>query len=507
MNFSEYHTRLRVSSTLTLCTMLMVLLAPLQALAALQDVRIYMRPHCEGEFENTESLFGTVPDYGGLNLFEERCPNFSVENPQTLMTPQLIVGEELNIDIVVRNTSGQAVNHVRSWLSYDPNVLEGVSITVHSNFPAVTPGESNFDTTNGYVMVEASNDASDANKQLFVRVAQVKLKVKQAPPSGTFISFYDVQRAGHTTVTTNEAGTDESILGEEPGGLHVVLGPGGDGATDTTGGATAGDTAGGAQAPNPATAGGPAPTPAFGVAPIAPGAPGGAAAGNPFDSQANAFGDDGLTSSPSGTPGDPFANSPGAAPAPNPFANQDQNPFGTPGSDLTANATQPDRTAFALLQVRNVRTTTEGTSIYLAWDPLNSSTLKVYNIYYGTTTGRYIQRKTVDKEMKSVILRSLPLDTKYFMAVRAVSIKDEESAFSQEVAVVVGDSSTATALLVEGDGGDSVTNPINANVLGQIPGGDTGAPSSLALFLLVSAVLGTLFASRRQLIVSPANVK
>ncbi|MDA1208448.1 MAG: hypothetical protein O2904_00250 [bacterium] len=450
--------------------MLVVLFMPLQAQAATQDTRIYVRPHCEGEFENEVSLFGEVPDYGGLNLFEERCSNFSVENPQTLMTPKLLVGEELNIDIVVRNTSGQAVNHVRSWLSYDPNVLEGVSVDVHANFPAVTPGESNFDTTNGYVMVEASNDASDANKQLFVRVAQVKLKVKQAPPSGTFISFYDVQRGGHTTVDTTENSADENILGEEPGGLHVVLDAGEGDRTDTTGTAdTSDDTEsnGGAATPNPGTAGGPAPTPAFGAPPLP-----------------NGGGD---------TSGE------------NPFANQD-NAFGTSGEGLTANTSDqgtPDRTAFSLLQVRNVRTTTEGTSIYLAWDQLNSSTLKAYNVYYGTTTGRYIQRKTVDKEMKSVILRSLPIDAKYFMAVRAVSIADEESAFSQEVAIVVGDPSSSTALLIEGDpGSDIVTSPVSGSVNGQIPGGETGVPSSLALFLLISAILGTLLASRRQLIVS-----
>ena len=34
--------------------------------------------------------------------------------------------------------------------------------------------------------------------------------------------------------------------------------------------------------------------------------------------------------------------------------------------------------------------------MYLGWEGLNSSQLKAYNVYYGTTSGKYIQRRSID---------------------------------------------------------------------------------------------------------------
>jgi len=147
------------------------------------------------------------------------------------------------------------------------------------------------------------------------------------------------------------------------------------------------------------------------------------------------------------------------------------------------------QSAFALLQVRSVRITTEGTSLYVAWDPLASSQLKAYNLYYGTTSGRYIQRKTVSAESTSMAIRNLPEKTTYFVAIRALSLTDEESAFSQEVAVEVGNPKTSTSPLT----GDLMATRKPVTVPGE-----TGMPSVIALLLTLSAVTGTAIASRRQ---------
>jgi len=148
-------------------------------------------------------------------------------------------------------------------------------------------------------------------------------------------------------------------------------------------------------------------------------------------------------------------------------------------------------TAFALLQVRNVRITTEGTSLYVAWDPLASSQLKAYNLYYGTTTGRYIQRKIVSGDSTSMAIRGLPEKTTYFVAIRALSLQDEESAFSQEVAVEVGNPKTSTAPLT----GDLLATRTPVTVPGE-----TGMSSVITLVLLISAITGTALASRRQMV-------
>lgn len=148
-------------------------------------------------------------------------------------------------------------------------------------------------------------------------------------------------------------------------------------------------------------------------------------------------------------------------------------------------------TAFALLQVRNVRITTEGTSVYVAWDPLSSSQLKAYNLYYGTTSGRYIQRMTVSGDSTSMAIRGLPEKTTYFVAIRALSLQDEESAFSQEVAVEVGNPKTSTSPLT----GDLLSTRTPVTVPGE-----TGMSSVITIVLLISAITGTALASRRQIV-------
>jgi cysteine-rich repeat protein len=164
---------------------------------------------------------------------------------------------------------------------------------------------------------------------------------------------------------------------------------------------------------------------------------------------------------------------------------------GTPTSSSSAASLPAGKTAFALLQVRNVRITTEGTSVYVAWDPLTSSQIKAYNLYYGSTSGRYIQRKTVSAESTSMAIRGLPEKTTYFVAIRGLSLTDEESAFSQEVAVEVGNPKTSTAPLT----GDLLRTRTPVTVPGE-----TGLPSTLALLLMLSAIAGTALASRRQTI-------
>lgn len=161
-------------------------------------------------------------------------------------------------------------------------------------------------------------------------------------------------------------------------------------------------------------------------------------------------------------------------------------------SSVSTSLTPPTSgTAFALLQVRNLRITMEGTSLYVAWDPLTSSQLKAYNLYYGTTTGRYIQRKTVSGDSTSMAIRGMPEKTTYFVAIRALSTQDEESAFSQEVAVEVGNPKTSTAPLT----GDLLAT----KKLITVPG-ETGMSSVFILILAISAITGTALASRRQLV-------
>ncbi|PIQ76640.1 hypothetical protein COU78_05080 [Candidatus Peregrinibacteria bacterium CG10_big_fil_rev_8_21_14_0_10_49_24] len=524
MSSYRSHHRQLVARSISAAMLTGMLSAPLGALAATPDAMLYFRPHCELQSEDRDTILGPVPDVEELvSLGSDNCPAFEVEDPQTLKTSPMRAGDVLNFDVAVRNPSKQTINHVRSWLAYDPNVFEGIRIEVSSNFPMVTPGESDFDHANGYAMIEASNDAEGVNQAGYLAVARVQLRAKIAPESGTFISFYDVQRGGHSAVTAKENGNDEYIVGEEPGGLHVLFAesPGQQNSNEPPPppqqNTSAENLLGNGEKEQPAQ------NPPPQDAPRELSWDGGACLEDADCWTFNCV--EGICVDPASQP---QSEDPNASPVNQQNEsntdvenqNNDGNNAEIPGL-LDDSGSQPptdttddnqtmekppapeDRTPFSLLQVRNVRTTTEGSSILLAWDKLNSSSLKAYNIYYGTTTGRYIQRKTVDKELNSLILRALPVGTTYYIAVRAANAQDEESAFSQEVAVEVGNPGSSTAPLVENQVivAPGVPNELIPEVNGQqVVPGETGTSSTIALLFILCAGMGTLLASRRQLI-------
>lgn len=149
-------------------------------------------------------------------------------------------------------------------------------------------------------------------------------------------------------------------------------------------------------------------------------------------------------------------------------------------------------TVFTLLQIQGLRVTTEGSSVFLAWDALPSSELLGYNVYYGTVSGRYLQRRGVDKAATTLTLRALPVGVTYYFAVRGVNAAGQETEFSQEVGVSVGNPSTSTSPLAAN------TRPTATPGTNGSVAGDTGPTSVMAILLALSAVAGTFLAFRRQ---------
>jgi hypothetical protein len=168
----------------------------------------------------------------------------------------------------------------------------------------------------------------------------------------------------------------------------------------------------------------------------------------------------------------------------------------TSGSKITGLAPPaPTPTAFNLLQVKHLRVTTEGSSVFLSWDVLPSSEIVGYNLYYGTVSGKYIQKRSVDKNSTNITIRALSVGTTYYFAVRGVNAKNRETDFSQEVGVSVGNPATSTAPLTASAMKQIIKTP---KTDGKVSG-ETGVSSTLLLFLLLSAIIGTTLAFRRQL--------
>lgn len=395
---------------------------------------MYLRPHCEEE----ELQSG------------EECPLFTVESPDMLKTDALAIGDTLDMDIVIENPSQLSITRVRSWLTFDPTLLKGKEIEIEEGF-IPTPNEDRFNNEEGYLELEVTADTDISSDKIVT--ARITFEVLKASPTGTSISFFNVQQDGNTAVYTDVAGEDMYALQSEPGTLHVL--------TSSTGTQTSSATQSSASSTSVQA-----------------------------NSDSSLFGL-GHACTQSSQCASQFCN--------NSVCSEQTGTTTSAGTSSAGTNSSPARTAFTLLQIQNVRVTTEGSNVFLAWDALASSTLQGYNVYYGSVSGEYVQRRSVDSATISMTLKGLPEGTRYFFAVRGVGAQNEESAYSQEVAVTVGDPSTSTAPLLPG----TYTKPINEN-MPNVPG-ETGASSTIAIFLLISAAMGTTFAWRRQLSVAKAS--
>ncbi len=490
---------------------MLAVIMPQPVIAADQDAMFEFHPHCIHRNEvDKDWMLGPIPSPG--IVVETRkdegvtCSRFAVHDPQTLKTSILSVGDILDIDVVIHNPSKQDIKRAKAWLSYDPEILEGEIIELNETFNQVTPGESDFSPSDGYIKLEASAESPPDDRNILF--ARIQFTVKQSTEYGSPISFYDPQPDGHSEILAADGSDEAYILEDDPGVLLVVFGEREDEEQDEEVD----------EVDEPFDDGSDI---------------------NPFDSfpesdnscirdedcnegfcvagqcteagtvpngdscSSDALCESGLCGSgvciPSLT--DTQQENEDAF---NDQGNDNPNPFDT--------APEASRTAFALLQIRNLRVTTDGSSAFLAWDRLRSSQLRAYNIYYGTTSGRYIQRKTIDKTENSVTIRSLSIGQTYYFAVRALSKDTHDSAFTREVSVTIGDPDSSTALLTPGSINDGLgKNPLLAQIgdgdkqTNTIVPGETGIPSILALFAVICAVIGTGFASRRQLAVSPEN--
>ena len=339
----------------------------------------------------------------------------------------------------MRNPLRSKIQKVRAWLTYDPKILKGMTLTASPSFPIITPGEDNFSEADGYAKIYVSTKGTATENTDPVVIAHLKFQVLKAPATGkTVIGFYDNTSDQPHTAVFGSAPESTNLLAPNLGSLIVYT---------TAASATTTKTKSSA---------------ASSVSTKSTGKSSSIAA----------------TQSSSSTKSASSANT---------------------GTGTTHGAA-PQNASFPLLQVQNTRATTQGNSIFLAWDVLRSSELAGYNVYYGTQMGTYIQRHSVPQTSVSYALRGLPEGMTYYLAIRAYNANNEESAFSQEVAVTVGKPETSTSPLVGmvTESGPSGKNPLQNTTANTAMPGASGLSTSLSLLLVVSAVIGTMIAYRRQ---------
>lgn len=416
--------------TYMLIVAILTMAFPSITIAATEGARLILRPHCEPK-NNTESD-GTLG--GGLEGLSNdfflgsngtpttsACPLFSIRDPLTRETPILNQGDTLDMDLVLVQDESLQIMRVRSWLAYDPDILDGDLIETSGAFPDIAPGEKDFVPAEGYIKIDISTADPSSTGNTEIVIARIRMRVKETPVKSTPISFYDVTQTpeGHTMVISGEGTDARNILFPELGSLLVRL----NGATESI--------------TNPL------PPPPQPVPPAQP-----------------------------------------AHPA-------------TP--EKTPPPTQPE--TITILQVQNIGVTTEGTNIFLGWDPLSTPDIIGYNVYYAARSGEYIHKRSLDATATSTIVRDLPTGIKFFFAIRGVNRAQQESAFSKEVAVTVGSPATSTAPLA------ASMLPKAAPALRTLPNvatvpGQTGISSWITGTIVGIALIATVLAIRKQFLLS-----
>lgn len=429
---------LAVLSLLTPSLAIVIAVTPSVALAQTSDTMLTLMPHCT---ETNRSL----------------CEQFDVIDASHLTTKKLAVGDLLDLDIVLSTASPSNIETVRTWLKYDPAVLEARSIELTEAVPSPFPGERDIEKSLGLVKIGGSVNGKVTGAD--TTLARVTFRVL-ATTSNTEVSFngYTANGQGQTYVNgkdTPGGPSDEGLLPAAPC-FDAILGCG-----DTT-------------------------------VPLLGGEPSKLTVvlndGSSVIPTANA---QGTSSSSTSSTSSALSSSVAISSSVSSQSSVTlQSSVSTTGMG----------SAFDLLQVQNVQVTTRNQDVFLGWQELKSSELKGYNVYYGTVSGRYIQRKSLPASATSLVLRDLEPNTTYFLAIRAFNMADAESAFSQEVSVTVGKPETSTSPLttivsdttapdnpVETKGGTTIT-------------GETGTGDTLLLLVLISAAIGTAFAFHRQLL-------
>lgn len=163
---------------------------------------------------------------GGYSLASAQQADAALEFSSA--TTEAKIGDEFDVKIVLKNPGLQSVISVRSWLEYNANVLEAVSInTDTSPFTLSAPGETEISKDDGFVKLGRSN-ISGGYAQAEATVATVHFKVITPYAIKALIEAYDYQvtELGHTSVNIVDQAFPINILSEEPEALIINLNPG-----------------------------------------------------------------------------------------------------------------------------------------------------------------------------------------------------------------------------------------------------------------------------------------
>ncbi len=414
-------------SFLKIAVILAAILSPVVLYAANDSVSLTFAPHCA---EGVES-----------------CPDFAIQDAENLTTEPLSAGDILDLDIVLRSDNPPNIQEVRSWVKYDPFILEARSVDLTTAIQAPFPGEQTIDQSIG--MIKIGGEVRGLLAKNNVTIARVTLRVLK-DTSETSIAFSGFLPTGLGQVAVNgkrsNDGPKDSGALPDPPCFDTLLGCRG--------------------ATTPLLLGQPSVLRIRMKQVVSSATSSSSNSETETAQQKNAA--DGLDN-------------------------------GTPlSSTQNSNVPTTASTSFLSLRIQGLRLATKNTDIFVAWQPLLSAELAGYNVYYGTVSGQYIQRRTLPSSASSLVLHNLVPDTTYFVAIRGFNVKGQETSFSQEASVTVGKPTTSTAPLsaMLTDSSAPEGNPVTLRS-GTVVTGESGPTNWIIVFAFTASVIGISLAAKR----------
>lgn len=120
--------------------------------------------------------------------------------------------DEIKVLLSIKNEHLIKFNSVRSFLSYNPDLIEATNIEIHKNLEEkvlFAPNEKNIDKENGLIKIGFSS-ISEIEPAGRITIAIVTFRRKSRETIN--IDFFDARDGGHTDIVGISRGITESLL-------------------------------------------------------------------------------------------------------------------------------------------------------------------------------------------------------------------------------------------------------------------------------------------------------
>lgn len=155
----------------------------------------------------------------------ESCTEFAEENNLLIRQKEVNKGDEIAIDIVIKNPNNLPINSITSWIKYDPTVYKALSIkSDDSPFTLASPDGDKINAKEGLIQIARAAIGSAIIDDEII-VASVILEILTDQKISSNLEFFNFQKTelGQTGIFSTTGLFTENILQEEPKKLRIFL--------------------------------------------------------------------------------------------------------------------------------------------------------------------------------------------------------------------------------------------------------------------------------------------